>query len=373
MRARERQPDERPRVLVPRPDHLGDVLLTLPAIRALRRRVPGVHVTLMVPPSLVPIAERAVDVDEALPMPFVIGRPMPVAGSGEVESAAVALRGRFDLGLVARPNDPWSGGLLTAASVPLRVGHPQPGTLPFLTHAFPERASRHVATEAVLLALHAGALLRPTGPRTRRSPEPAVRLLRDDYEAADRVLAKAGVGMSAPIIVHPTAGWPLKTWPVERWSRLVSDLAERSRRPVLVVGQSFEKAQLDALIDGSGGKGLVVHDVSLGTLAALHARAGVVVGIDSGALHLAALLGAPVVGLYGPFGAGRVAPIGPAGRIRALFRVLPCSPCGTLETPPCGARREPACLLAISTEDVVAAAVQLAGSQSKSLGADTRI
>jgi ADP-heptose:LPS heptosyltransferase len=129
---------------------------------------------------------------------------------------------------------------------------------------------------------------------------------------------------------------------------------------VLVVGQASDKELLEEIVKGSGGNVRAVHDVSITTLAALHERARLVVGIDSGALHLAALAGAPVVGLFGPFGPGRVAPIAPRTRLRALWRSLPCSPCGTLERPACGATREPACLLAISPDQVLAAAVELA-------------
>jgi heptosyltransferase III len=352
---------DRPRVLIPRPDHLGDFLLTLPAIRALRRRLPEARVACLVPTELIPIAERAADVDEVLVMPFPISRPAPMQRSAALESAAAPLRGRFDLAVLTRPNDPWSGTLAAAAGVPLRVGHQQPGTLPFLTHAFSERPSRHVSTEAAVLTLRAAALLRPHGRRSTRRPAPLLRLLPGDRRAARDVVDDGSVEQTRPIVVHPTGGWRLKSWPVERWGDVIGAVAERTRSRVLVVGRPADKPWLDEIAEAAGGMAHPVHEIPLGTLAALYERARVVVGIDSGALHLAALVGAPVVGLFGPFAPRRVAPLAPPDRSRALWGSLACSPCGTLEAPPCGATHDPACLLAISSADVVQAVIAVAG------------
>ncbi len=349
----------RARVLVVRPDHLGDLLITLPAIRALRRRLPGARITCLVPHDLIPVVERAVDVDEVGPMPFVLERPPPAPGSSGVVGAAIGLRDRFDLAVLPRPNDPWSGAVAAAAGIPVRVGHRHAATLPFLTHAFPEQESRHVAREAVTLALRAAGVLGAGRQRSRGEQQPLLRVLPGDHHSAGDVVAAAGVESSPPIVLHPTAGWPLKTWPIERWSRVAVGLAERLQAPVLVVGQDRDQEQLVEIANRAGGSVRPVHGVSIGTLAGVHARARIVVGMDSGALHLAALTGAPVVALFGPFGPGRFAPLGSHDRVRTLWRALPCSPCGTVEAPPCGATHHPACLVSISDQEVIRAAVAL--------------
>ena len=347
-----------PRVLVSRPDHLGDFLLTLPAIARLRSRLPAASIACMVPPDLTPIAERAADVDEVLAMPLRMTDPPPHPAS-PANDLASPLRGRFDLALLPRPSDPWSGVLTAAASVPMRVGHSQPATAPFLTHALPEDTSRHVAREAVALADHAAALLGGRLLASAPSPRSNLRLLPEDRARAEEVLAALGLGSAAPVVVHPTAGWRLKTWPVDRWIRLVADIADRLGTSVLVVGRPVDRPLLEAIDQAAGADVRAVDSVSITILAALHAAARFVVGMDSGALHLAAVVGTPVVGLFGPFGPGRVAPIAPASRMRSIWRSLPCSPCGTLEAPPCGAARNPACLSAISPEEVLDGIVQL--------------
>jgi ADP-heptose:LPS heptosyltransferase len=84
-----------------------------------------------------------------------------------------------------------------------------------------------------------------------------------------------------------------------------------------------------------------------------------VVAADSGPLHLAAMMGTPVVGLYGPVSPLEFGPLCPPGRCRVVRVQLPCSPCGTLLDPPCGARAAPACVSGIGVEAVLAAAAEL--------------
>lgn len=351
------------RILVARPDHLGDLLLTLPAIAALKRHAPSVRVTCMVPRGIAAAAERATDIDEVLPAPFEMRDAPPSPDSPEVATGARALRGRADLALLPRPHDPWSGALVARAEIPLRVGHAQPATVPYLTHAFPERHARHVAREAVILALRAAALLGPrTGPPGHRGRD-AITLRAEDHAAAAEVLSGHRLLAEDPVVVHAVAGWSLKSWPIERWSRLADAIAARLRRPVILAGQPPDRPLLETVAKRSRGHAVVVDSLDVGGLAALHRRAAAVVGLDSGALHLAALVGAPVVGLFGPFGPGRVRPLAPPARSIALFAALPCSPCGTLEDPPCGARRDPACLTALAPDQVVEAVARLVDSE----------
>ena len=361
-----------PRILVARPDHLGDLLLTLPAVALLRRRIPGAHIACLVPPPLLPVVARARDVDEGVPHPFTLEREPAADDRGVVERAAAELRGRFDLALLPRPHDPWSAALVRAAAIPLRVGHTQPGMDRFLTHAFGERLGRHVAREAAVLALRAVALLDGARGSHRGRPGGLIEPLPADETEAAALLNRLGLSASPPVVVHPATGWLLKDWPPDRWSEVVRRLADRLRLPVLVLGRREERDLVEEVAAGSGGAAVPVHGLGLGTLASLHRRSAVVVGTDSGALHLAALVGARVVGLFGPFGPSRVGPLAPVPRWRAVSVPLPCSPCGTLERPPCGARRDPRCLAGIGTAAVVDAVEELMGANRRRPAAGQR-
>jgi ADP-heptose:LPS heptosyltransferase len=96
---------------------------------------------------------------------------------------------------------------------------------------------------------------------------------------------------------------------------------------------------------------------SLAVTAALYARAALVIGPDGGPAHLAAAVGTPTIRLYGPAPVARFGPWPPrADQVVLVDASLACVPCGVLDNPPCGARTEPACMLALGVSEVLDAA-----------------
>jgi ADP-heptose:LPS heptosyltransferase len=103
----------------------------------------------------------------------------------------------------------------------------------------------------------------------------------------------------------------------------------------------------------------LVGETTIGQLAALFSRCGLVVGGDSGPLHLAAAVGTPTVRLYGPTDVREFGPWPPGSKQIALAAGLPCQPCRNLVAPPCGAAETPACMQALTPDAVLAAAGNL--------------
>lgn len=356
-----------PRIVIARPDHVGDVLLTLPAATTIRRAIPGAQVAFLVRPEAAAVPRHCPDVTETLTVPF----PSPAAdfdreawqGPTAVVARLVA-RGRFDVAILARPADQWSGAILTAAGVPHRVGYADPATFPYLTEAVPCVAGRHAAEEAVALAVRALAVL---GVRQPADPAPVVpprwRVTPSDIAEADQVLARvAEAAGDAPIVLHPGAGWRLKRWPAERWGALAAAIHARFRVAPLVTAGPQEVELAARVVECAGGAAVPLPaPVSLGGLAALYQRARVVVATDSGPLHLAAAVGAPVVGLYGPADPAVFGPLAPAVRARVVRVSLPCSPCGLVIDPPCGAIEHPACVTGVDVGSMVAAVAAMLG------------
>ena len=291
--------------------------------------------------------------------------PFPTVARGEANSAAwretirhesPRLAGRFDAALVVRPDDPWSGELVANARIPLRIGFDMPRTRPHLTHALPAPADQHVALDGFDLA---DALLARLGVamRTERRLETPFKTSRDDEAEAARVLADAGAD-AAPVVLHPGSGWPLKNWPAARWRELASVLArDMCTRPV-VAGAPSEASLVAEVVAGAPALDIAGR-LSLGGLAAVHRRARLVVTTDSGALHIAAAVGAPVVALFGPGDPFLFAPLADPDRVRVVRTGIACSPCGTLEHPPCGADVDPACVVGITVADVANACAEL--------------
>src|SRR5919202_6926823 len=180
-----RQPGT-PRILLARLDHLGDVLLTLPAATVLRRALPGVEIGVLAPEGTVEVARRCPDVDAtyAVPAPVLT---VPFEASGWHDVAAregVALRGRFDLALLPRPDDPWTGPLVAAAGIPVRLGYDMPRTRPYLTAALPVPDACHVVTFVLRLAVMAARRLGAPGPIDPCAPLRLVPTADDEAEAS---------------------------------------------------------------------------------------------------------------------------------------------------------------------------------------------
>lgn len=159
-----------------------------------------------------------------------------------------------------------------------------------------------------------------------------------------------------------------KRWEPERFARVANALVERYDARILIVGGKADLAATDAalaLIPRNARS--LVGKTSLGVTAALIEASALFIGNDSSPLHLAAAVGAPAVGVYGPSDWGVFQPVGrPGYRIRALHSDLPCAPCfrfignAPLWKPnPCYSY---ACLKAIDSRQVLAAAVELLGS-----------
>lgn len=356
-------PQQNIRILVTRPDHIGDALLTLPMVGEIKRALPRACLTFLLPGESAEVARHCPYIDETLCATFPpLDRPLEQAEwAGEAEKQALPLKGRFDIAIVPRPDDPWCGPLVRSAGIPVRLGYAAPRTRPYLTHTLPPQGRCHVTQLGLRLAHAVIQLLGVQPPTYRREPGPLfVPTVRDETEAEEalgEIACRAGF---EPVVLHPGAGWAIKRWPVRKWGRLAGLLARSCGAAPLVVTGPGEEELRGAIIRESGGRAVcLTRPLSLGALAALHRRARLVVGIDSGPLHLAAMLGRPVVGLYGPADPAEFRPFCPPRQYRIVAVNLPCSPCGTLLDPPCGAYTDPACMAGIGVEQVFQAAIDL--------------
>jgi heptosyltransferase-2 len=124
--------------------------------------------------------------------------------------------------------------------------------------------------------------------------------------------------------VVPGTSWQTKQWHAAGFAAVGRHLL-RGGRAVVLAGSPGERALCQAVADGCPGACNLAGQTTLSQLAALLARAAVCVTNDSGAMHLAAALGRPVVSVFGPTDPLWV---GPYGRPDAVVRAgVPCAPC----------------------------------------------
>jgi len=157
------------------------------------------------------------------------------------------------------------------------------------------------------------------------------------------------------IAIHPFAGWKYREWPRENVLTLSKMVLERGKYRLVFIGEKAERELLTSLRDSLGGNDRISIFPSddLVLTAALLEKAELFVGNDSGPLHLAALLGTPVIGLFGPSKPALTAPV--ASNAVFLYEPVPCSPCAQTTC----LQPEDHCMKRISPEAVVAAVERL--------------
>jgi heptosyltransferase-2/heptosyltransferase-3 len=352
------------RILVIKPDHLGDVLLSTPALRLLRQQHPQASIMLLVGPWSAAVLERNPDIDGVLTLPFPgfqrAAAPRSLAAPYLLLlRAAMLLRaGRFDAALLLRDDHWWGGALALLAGIPQRVGHAVPECVPFLTHALPWHPGQHVTQQAldVVGRLHSSGEQQALDrlPALRFSPAP------EDTAWAAAWLTQQGVASSERLIIlHPGTGGAAKLWQPEHWAAVCNCLMEQGAGRLLLTGGRGEEPLIQVIVQALHQSPLtLVGQTSVGQLAALLKRAALVMGVDSGPLHLAVSQGAPSLHLFGPGDAGRFGPWGDQTRHVVLRAGLWCSPCGVFSACP-RHTDPPECMAHITVAEVLQAANRL--------------
>ncbi|TEU16376.1 MAG: glycosyltransferase family 9 protein [Anaerolineales bacterium] len=259
---------------------------------------------------------------------------------------------KFDLAVILRFDHWWGALLAYLARIPCRVGYDIAEVKPFLTDAVPYVPGRHEVEQNLALV----EAVNGQPPLRRRCPELAEGLRKpsqgfpppertpsahplefplsaQDREFAARYLAEQGMGDEDPLVcIHPGAGAPVKLWRNEGWARVADALAERHGAKVILTGSANEGPLVQAIAERMTSQPIVAAgQTTLEQLAALMARCRLVLGVDSGPLHLAVAVGTPTAHLYGPVDSRTFGPWGDPARHVALTSEMDCIPCNRLD------------------------------------------
>ena len=372
QRYRRRQPsaDTLPRrILVIRPDHLGDLLFATPALHALRRRFPDASITALVGSWGVSVLSVNNDIDELLTCPFPgftrQAKGSPVAPYSLLRSEARRLAAlHFDLAIILRFDHWWGAWLAAEARVPRRIGYDVPSTSPFLTTAVSYVPGRHEVAQNMDLVMaeygSSGSITDAGEPGKLRFPvSPA------DEETAGDLLRGKSADDRLLVAIHPGSGASVKRWRTEAWIALSRALIEQHGAQVVFTGSAGEAELIDPVVaalqenDSLAGSVCSLAGLTdLGTLAAVYRRCALVVGPDSGPLHLAVAVSTPTIHLYGPVDRRTFGPWGDPGRHVVLTSDWPCIPCNRLDWPD-ETLAEHGCVRDVMVDDVIAAAARL--------------
>lgn len=347
---------DRERVLVVRPDHLGDVLFLTPALRQLRRGLPRARIVALVGTWGEPVLRHNPHLDGLLTwdFPWFDRQPRGSALAPYRSLAALAARlraERFDLALQFRDDFWWGALAVRLAGLPEQVGFDVPIVRPFLSRSVPLAPGRHVADEnRRLVAAVVGDDGRGDG--LEFPVEPAARWRAAELlgaVAADRPLIALQVG----------AGAPVKLWPRDRLAAVGRALTKRCRARLVVLGGAGERAAVEEVVAKVGGDAIgLAGRTTVDELAAVLERCALALGPDSGPLHLAVAVGTPTLHLFGPADPRRFGPYGDPFRHRVVAARRACAPCNRLAFEP-GELGRHDCLATIEVGEVVEQAVDL--------------
>lgn len=347
------------RVLVFRLERIGDLVMTLDALADLRAALPAAHIALVVGRWNLELAALIPYVNEVIE----ISLPWIARHEGRDSWTAVARKARalaadgWDLGINFEP-DIRSNILLALTGARHRLGFSSGGGGAALTVAQPYDATRHTALNAQRLL---SPLTRDAYPAGGRPPTRLVVPAQAHRRLAD-VLREAGVPAGMPYLaVHVSGGRAIKQWPPERFSEAAGVLALEHEAFVIFTGSEADRALVDysmAALPRNVHAVSLVGRLGLVDLAALFSVTTMVLTGDTGPMHLAAAVGAPVVAVFGPSSPARYAPTRAAARVVRID--LPCSPCNRIRQPPLRCQgHTPDCLAGVTTAAVVAAAREL--------------
>lgn len=337
------------RIALVRLGAFGDVSRTLPAASALRSLYPAAHISWIVEGPAASAARLSPAIDELLVVPradiaSALARGHLFEAGRLMWSLARRLRaGRFDLVVDFH-------GILRSAIVARLTGARRRVTYarPVAREGAWLLATEHVEIGSIKQSRYernAAAVEYLTG-RVDRASSP----LRREGETSSR----GGVG--AEILLQPgtSTSTPYKRWPAERYAQLARRLAAQTGRPCLIgAGPAPSESTLADQIERAS-EGAAVRAPRTGSaaeLVALFGRCAVVIGSDSGPLHLAALAGTPVVQIVGPTDPIENRPFEGTPSLQVQVPQA-CSPC----------RRgcpEAHCMRAVSVDAVEAAARRL--------------
>jgi len=299
-----------PRILLVRLSAIGDCIHGLPVLCALRDALPNAHLSWVVEGRTADLLRRHPALDEVVQIPRKWLRSPLAVWRVRRQLRALKPDVAIDLqGLTKSAIAAWLSG------APTRIGFAGHDGREFsrrLNNTLIEPMMTHVVDRNL-------ELLRPLEifPREVCFGLPT---FDPENQTIGRFIRERGLGAGFALL-NTGAGWPSKRWPVERFAAVAYHLGKRYHlHSVVAWASQDEQRQAHNVIIAAGGFAHIAPPTTLAELAALCRRARFFIGSDTGPLHLAAAVGTPCIGLYGPVSAKRNGPFGK--RHIALQKVL---------------------------------------------------
>jgi heptosyltransferase-2 len=310
------------RLVVRPPNWLGDAVLALPALAAIRRHFAGARLTVAASPSVAALFREDTDVrpDRVIELP------------ARTRDAVAALEGEgFNLGILF-PNSFRSAWQFWRARIPARWAYATSGRGLLLTQRSQPTAQAGVRHQVDYYR----DLVRGLGIACEGDTMPRIAPKHPSIERASALLASHGLAadLTVPLVgFAPGAAYgQAKQWPPQRMAEVIARLGRERGAASIIFGAAHDRDAGRAIESWlrAHAPDMLPHVVdligrtSLGSLVATVQRVTAFVSNDSGAMHLAAALGRPVVSIFGPTDERATRPVGAHDLLTAPVRCRPC-------------------------------------------------
>jgi len=311
------------RLLIRATNWVGDAIMALPALQVVRKRFPQAHIAILALPYVAQIYDHQGIADELM----VYDRRDVHSGIRGRARLAAALRAKkFDAALLLQ-NAFDAAWIAWRAAIPERIGYARDARGLLLTKAIPVPKRGEIPAHEKFYYLE---LLRRAGwlDALPEVPEIALRVDAADARSAEEKLRSLGARAgSLRIAVGAGASYgSAKCWPPDRFASALNQVQRESEADVVLFGTPSETEVASAIQAGLARPALdMTGRTQIAELPALLSRCGAFLGNDSGAMHVAAAVGLPVVAVFGPTDPWGTAPVTPRSTI--VQQKPYCSPC----------------------------------------------
>jgi heptosyltransferase II len=311
------------RIVVRGTNWVGDTVMSIPALRGLRRLFPSARITLWASAGLVPLIRATEVADDVITFDGAHGGPL----TRPFRIRHDLTLGEFDMAVLFQ-NAFESAFTAWLAGIPIRVGFPTDLRGPLLSLQVPltdEIRRKHQVFYYLAITDHLEK--RILGTSNESEPDCSVRISRENMDAARKVLSDSGVNPDGPFfcLCPGSVNSEAKRWPAENFA-VLADLLMKSEAAVVFLGAPSEWELINGIIESMRGTGVnLAGRTGMIDSMAVMSLSDMVISNDTGSAHLAVAASAAVLTIFGPTIPGATAPYGPRAHI--IRGTAECAPC----------------------------------------------
>ena len=344
-------PGKARRIIIRGTNWVGDAIMSIPAMKEIRRLYPGAHISLLVRPWVRDVYAAADFVDEVIEFDKQTRHEGP---AGLWHLSRDLRKGRFDMAILLQ-NAFEAAFLAWLAGIPIRVGYARDFRSLLLTH--PCKINAEVMkVHQIYYYLEILSQVGLLGQRLWRDPHYSYSLsipvCDSDCLGAKRLLAARGIRAGDILVgINPGASYGgAKRWLSERFARVADELSSSCNARVVIFGALSERVIAEQVASQMTQAAVVLAgETTLGQLMALIRQCSLFITNDSGPMHLAAALDVPQIAIFGSTSEIATGPINADAQV--IKNSVPCSPCFLRECP-----TDFCCMTGIEVDEVLAAA-----------------